>query len=212
VDIQPGETVISSDGQEVGKVARVVISPVTRSIESLVVERGALFSDARVVPIRMVHKGTDEGILLNLNSEALRSLPIYREAHFIDSLAPSKRGAESAAQYYLRPVDVLEEGDLLPNYPAPPIVEAEVENIPPGTVALEEGTEVRDEFGEHVGKVEQILVKPKTQRATHVVLSRGRVIETEKLIPADWIRYIKEGQVELGVSLELIRRLPEYSG
>jgi sporulation protein YlmC with PRC-barrel domain len=212
MQIHPGKMVYTMDGEKLGKVEKIVISPVSRSIESLIIQRGLLFSEERVVPIRLVDESSDGKITLKLKSPALQTLPRYRDTHYIDSLASDRGDPGSATLYYLHPLDSEPEGDLLPNYPSPPIVERSIENIPPGSYVLEEGSEIYDRSGKQVGHVEQILTDPVSHSVTHFVISRGLVFETEKLIPAQWIDSVADGQVNLGVEKELIQRLPEYAG
>ncbi len=208
--IQPETKVLSKDGQAVGDVYKVVISPVSHQVESLIIQQGALFTEERVVPARLIEKSTQEEVHLTLNAEALQTLPHYKETHFIDSLASDRGEPGAATLYYLHPGDVPIEGDLLPNYPSPPIVERTIENIPAGSYVLDEGSDILDRTGDHIGDVEQIIADSASHDVTHFVISRGRVFETEKLIPIQWIDSVEDGQVRLAVEKDVIKQLPEY--
>ena len=50
-----GAEVLTAKGESVGKISRVVIDAKTRDITDLVVERGAVFKDEKVVPIGLLN-------------------------------------------------------------------------------------------------------------------------------------------------------------
>lgn len=208
--IEPGTTVLSNDGEQVGDVHKMVLSPVTHQLESLIIQQGALFTEQRVVPARLIEQSSEEEVRLTLNAEALRTLPHYKETHFIDSLASDRGEPGAATLYYLHPVDVSQEGDLLPNYPSPPIVERTVENLPAGSYVLDQGSEIHDRDGDPIGEVKQIIADPASHDVTHFAISRGVIFETEKLIPVQWVDSIEDGKVNLAVEKEVIQQLPEY--
>lgn len=210
MEIQTGMPIESKDGETIGEVEKIVISPVSNEVESLVVKEGTLFTEDRIIPIDLLGQIEGEHLQIRLNSDALDSLPRYKETHYIDSLASDRGEPGSATLYYLHPVDVSEEANLLPNFPSPPIVERTIENIPPGSYVLEEGDEVLDRTGQKVGEVEQIIADPQTKSVTHFVISKGLLFEKERLIPSQWIDSVEDGKVNLAVEKRLIQRLPEF--
>jgi uncharacterized protein YrrD len=203
-------SIVSKDGEQIGEVERVVISPVSYDLESLVVKQGILFAEERIIPIHLIDQIDQENVRLTINSDALQSLPRYQETHYIDSLASDRGDPGSTTLYYLHPVDPIEESNLLPNYPSPPIVERTIENIPPGSYVLEEADKVLDRSGEQIGEVEQIVADPETKTVTHFVISEDLLFETKKLIPSHWTDSVADGRVKLAVEKELIQRLPDY--
>jgi hypothetical protein len=54
----------TADQQDAGRVKRVVIDPKTKQITHIVVEKGLLFTEERVLPIRMVADATEEQVTL----------------------------------------------------------------------------------------------------------------------------------------------------
>lgn len=84
------------------------------------------------------------------------------------------------------------------------------QNIPGNTVPLQEGTNVLDSDGEHVGDVERLFVEPDSNTVTHFLISQGLLFKNHKLIPANWIRFVSEDNVQLSVSSQLLESLPDY--
>jgi len=83
-------------------------------------------------------------------------------------------------------------------------------HIPINTVALKEGAPVKSRDDHDLGKVEQVITAPGSQQATHLVVTEGMLNKTRKVIPLDWVGSIKEDEVLLAVSAEVVERLPEY--
>jgi hypothetical protein len=84
------------------------------------------------------------------------------------------------------------------------------QNIPEGTVALEEGAQVISSDGQHVGDVERIFTDPLADRATHLLIAEGLLLKQKKLIPARWLSLVLEDRVHLLVEAGFIDRLPDY--
>jgi uncharacterized protein YrrD len=92
----------------------------------------------------------------------------------------------------------------------PTFVEKKKENIPEGTLALEEGARVVSLDDKHVGNVEQVLTQSQTDRATHIVISAGLLFKHRKLIPSAWTLDITPEEVRLSVDSKFLEQLPEY--
>ncbi len=76
-------------------------------------------------------------------------------------------------------------------------------------MALEEGAKVISQDEQHVGNIEQVVVEPEEDRATHFVI-HGGLFSERKLVPVLWISRIEEKEVYLSISAALLERLPEY--
>jgi uncharacterized protein YrrD len=100
---------------------------------------------------------------------------------------------------------------VYPGYPPPPYMRKTELNIPDGTVPLEEGAKVVSREGDHVGDVERIYAEEEAQRVTHVMISKGLVSKTRKLIPTMWVEHVLEDEVRLSISKNFVEGLPEYS-
>jgi uncharacterized protein YrrD len=92
----------------------------------------------------------------------------------------------------------------------PPYVPKTKQNIPEGTIALEEGAKVVSKDDRYVGNIEQVIVDEQDNRVTHFVINAGTFFKERKLIPVLWISNIDENEVRLSSTSKVLNRLPAY--
>ena len=227
MELTKGKDIRTRDGEKVGSIERVVLDPETKEVTHVVIEKGFLFTETKVVPISMLGADTEEGITLR-EAEYLDDLAPFRETDYIPAgleteetreraeKKPVEKAEEYPAQfapryYWYPPVGVgWWRGLGTATYVEPEYVRTVEFNIPEGTVALEEGAAVISTDDKHVGDVEEILTDPQENRATHFVISMGVLLQERKLVPTQWVSTILEREVYLSVSSDLIEGLPEY--
>jgi uncharacterized protein YrrD len=207
--------VLTSEDQRVGRIDRVVIDPKSKEVTHLVVKKGFLFTQDKVIPVDRVETTTEDRVVLKKGTENADELPDFEETHHV----PIEK-VESFKQYrpeYTRPLIWYYPGispwlgkNLYPEYPRPAFVEKTERNIPDGTVPLEEGAKVVCKNDEHVGDVERIFTEPEEQRAMHILISEGLVSKEKKLIPTHWVDHVFEDEVRLSVESDLIENLPNF--
>jgi uncharacterized protein YrrD len=218
LEIKEGTSVFTSGGKEVGKINRFVLDPTTNEVTHIVVQKGWLLPEDKVVPFDMVRSATEDKVILNENIDNFNQLPPFEERHYVeadrgDSSAqasghdPAYRGVP--AYYWYPPHGYLGYPAYGLNYPYWPPTAVQ-QNIPADTVPLKEGVDVISSDDKHVGDVESLLVEPESNRATHVVISQGLLFKDRKLIPATWINSAEEDNVHLIVSSKFLERLPSY--
>jgi uncharacterized protein YrrD len=208
--------VFTADGEKVGEVERVVINPRINEVTHIVVRQGFLFTEDKVVPVDLIASATDERVALREDAGDLDAVPNFEEEHYIPLDEMEKRRTETPAYfpspvywyppYYTHPYGP--PGPLLMR----PVVKETEQNIPEGTVALEEGARVLTADGEHVGDVEQVLTEPQADRVTHFVIAEGLLFKDRKLVPYHWVTWIGEQEVHLAVGSSFLESLPEYTG
>jgi uncharacterized protein YrrD len=212
MELKEGTSVYTPNGDEVGKINRFVLDPATSEVTHIVVQKGWLLPEDKVVPIAMISTATEERVVLNQNVEDLDQLPPFEEVHYVelteDEIPPmdSAPFRYSPAYYWYPPSGYI-------GYPFGPGNYGPVEtmrNIPPDTVPLKEGANVISSDGEHVGDVERLFVDSDSNRATHFLISEGLLFKERKLIPTHWVRSVEEDKVSLAVPSRLLERLPAY--
>ena len=209
-------SVVTASGERVGELDRIVIDPRTKEVTHVVVRKGVLFTQDKVVPIDLIASASEEGVVLREDAGDLEALPNFEEEHFValneDEYARSQYEETAPPSLYWYPPlygAPFGAGRLNPTYP--PLYPVEVErNIPEGTIALKEGARVISADGDHVGNVEQVLTEPEADRASHFVISSGFLLKEKKLVPVRWVDRIDEEEVRLVVGSDLIERLREY--
>lgn len=217
-ELKEGTSVFTSDGDEIGEISRFVLDPETNEVTHIVIQKGGLFSEDKVVPFDKVRSETEEGLVLDEDIQDFDQLPPFEETHYVEATGrnpePGRVDAYPAypsgpAYYWYPPYGYL-------GYPAYGLgpygwpVALTQQNIPAGTVPLQEGTDVISSDGKHVGDVERLLVDDDSHKVTHFVISQGLVFKDHKLVPANWIRTVTEDKVQLNVSSGLLEGLPEY--
>ncbi len=147
-----GASVFTSDGQDVGRIDRVVMDPHTRQVT--------------------------------------HSAPLL---------------------YWYPPIEGGPRG-YFPDYSRQSYIAETERNIPEDTVALKEGAKVVSADDKYVGNIECILTDPRTERVTHLLVSKGLLLKEGKLVPTRWVNIVGEDEVHLAVGSRLLDQLPEYHG
>jgi uncharacterized protein YrrD len=217
IELKEGMSVVTPGGEEVGKINRFVLDPATNEVTHVVIQKGWLLPEDKVVPFQMI-SADEEQIVLRDEVGPFDQLPSFEETHFVRVMDDDLRDRGSAGDpvyqhtpgYYWYPIHPnLGYRGLGPAYAAWPAAET-TRNIPDNTVPLKEGTDVISADGEHVGDVERLFVEPDSNRTTHFLISQGLFFKDRKLVPIDWVTSIEEDQVHLAVPSRLLERLPAY--
>jgi uncharacterized protein YrrD len=219
-----GTHVYTSDGQDAGTVDRVVLDPQTNEVSNLIVRKGWLFIEDKVVPIGLVENATEDRVTLRETQGDLQKLPKYEETYYVtaadngamksgNAVPPSGNYTEPLYSY--PPVGASWWGapgyiDYMPVDLQPKFTAHVQKNIPEGTVAVREGARVVSREGKHVGDVEEVFTDPTSNRVTHLVISQGVLFKERKLIPTNWIKAESEEEVSLTVETNVVNNLPEY--
>lgn len=225
VELKEGTSVFTFDGEEVGKINRIILDPATNEVTHLVVQKGWLFSEDKVVPFELVSSATEDKVVLSKDIDDVNQLPPFEESHFIrtpdadldetfrdrmvegDVNRSGTPGYSFAPAYYWYPPYGY-VGYPVGYYGWPPM--ETVRNIPEDTIPLKEGTDVISSDGEHIGDVERLFVDTGSNKATHFVISQGVFFPDRKLVPAHWVKSVGEEKVHLAVSAKVLESLPSY--
>ncbi len=210
----------TADGEKIGNVERVVLDPQTKEVTHLVIQKGFLFTEDKILPLDLVDTTIDsvhkDEVWLRKTSDDLMELPDFQETHYLpinEEPYPEDMRQDNYRQvYWYPPLGSAYYPGL--SYAIQPeatyATPVEEKNIPEGTVALKEGAKVISADNTHIGDVEKIFTDSQTGRATHLLISRGLLLQEKKIVPTHWIRELKEEDVHLGVTLDFINNLPEY--
>ena len=212
----------AADGHTVGKLERVVLDPDNQDVTHLVVSKGFLFKEDKVLPIQLVDKSDEGRIVLSPEAGNLDAFPPYEETDFEvvneeklgETPAPSDEYAPMLYWYpsatigpsfrpYLWNSDqnLTEDGG---------IIETKERNIPPQTVGLQVGAQVLSSDGKHVGDLDQVLMLPGADKATHFVIHEGGLLKGKKIVPLKWVTFLGEKQIRLSIPADFISSLPDY--
>jgi uncharacterized protein YrrD len=218
MELKEGMIVVTPGGEEVGKVNRFVLDPATNEVTHIVVQKGWLLPEDKVVPFQMIRSSEEGKLVLSEEVGEFDELLPFEETHFVRAIDEDLSDPSVARDpaYRYTPAFYWYPSQTNLGYPAtsygyfrwPP---AETKrNIPEDTIALKEGASVMSSDDEHVGDVERIIVEPESNKATHFVISQGLLFKDRKLVPAHWVKTAEEDKVYLAVPARLLERLPAY--
>jgi uncharacterized protein YrrD len=213
MELKEGTSVFTQSGEQVGKINRFVLDPATNEVTHIVVQKGWLLPEDKVVPVAMITSTTEERVVLDQKIEDFDQLPPFEETHFVEltdgDIRPSDFPNYAPAYYWYPPSGYIGYPGFGPGYYGWPPTET-TRNIPADTVPLKEGADVISSDGKHVGDVERLFVNTESNKATHFLISEGLLFKDRKLIPAHWIRSVEEDKIHLAVPSRLLERLPKY--
>ncbi len=203
--------VYTANGEDVGHISRVVLNPKTKEVTHIVVEKGFLFAEDKVVPLDLIASATDERVTLKVNRDDLDDLPPYEETHYIPLDPLEARAAAYPADMAMPMYSYVPLGMGAVNYMPPPGYREETErHTPDNTVAVREGARVISADDKHVGNVERVFTDESKDRATYFVISQGLLLKTRKAVPTGWIAVVSEDEVTLNVGASVLEGLPEF--
>lgn len=218
IELKEGMSVVTRGGEEVGRVNRFVLDPATNEVTHIVIQKGWLLPEDKVVPFELVSSTSEDSLILSDEVGEFDKLPPFEETHFIrvtdddpgDPVPSNQPAYQYAPAYYWYPSHGYTGfPGFGPGYYPTPVTETK-RNIPEDTIALQEGTDVISSDGEHVGDVERLLIEPESNKATHFLISQGMLFKDRKLVPVHWVRSVEEDKVHLAVSSRLLERLPAH--
>lgn len=213
-----GANVVTRNGRQAGVIDRVVIEPKSKMVTDLVVRKGWLFPEDKVIPIDQVMETTkdEDNVVLNEDID-LDALLNYEELHYVvvdeEERAKMDYSATYASPLYAYPPYTFASLPPTGARPGAPTYRVEEElSIPEDTVALAPGIRVVTSDGTHVGNVEEVLTESTTQEATHFIVSQGLIFTERKMVPTAWVDRITKDEVTLWVSARQLEHLPAYRG
>lgn len=218
MELKEGMGVFTPSGEEVGKVNRFVLDPGTNEVTHIVIQKGWLLPEDKVLPFEMVNSVTDDRVMLSEEVGDFDKLPPFEETHFVRAAddTPGDPGAIEGSIYQYAPAYYWYPAQSNLGVPGPslapyawPAGETQ-RNIPEDTVPLKEGTNIVSSDGKHVGNVERLFLEGDSNKVTHFVISQGVLFKDRKLIPAHWVKSVEEDNVYLIVASKLLERLPSY--
>lgn len=213
--INEGAKIVSAAGEGVGEVERVVVDPRSKEVTHLVASKGLLFKEEKVVPLDLVARSTGDEVTLRPDAGELEQLPPYEVEYFVPIGDTAAEGVEMPTSgppvFYAYPPYLGASAAPVPVDARSPQVVVR-RRIPMGSVAVEEGAEVRGYAGDRVGELTSFLTDPDDDRLSHIVVEQGTLVKHKKLVPAEWIEAMDEDRVRLAVTAATVDTLRDYGG
>jgi sporulation protein YlmC with PRC-barrel domain len=222
--IKEGDRVETYNGEKVGTVSRVVIDPRNKEITNIVVGKGFLFKEDRVLPAALIVDSKDDVLILNSELEDLDQYQKFEVTDFVafDERELTQDGEGVRADMPISSMFYYPAGGSnqywgpanlsMAPYAYSPQSQPTVtrQNIPDQSVAMKKGAKIVWEDGEEAGELYEVLVDKRENKATHLVIAFGLLNNEKKLVPVDWIMRVTEDIIYLAVRSDLVERLRVY--
>ncbi len=205
--------VLTHDKNHVGQVDRVVIDPATDEVSHLVVKKGFLFTEDKVVPITDIETTSKKTVILK-KTAAPDDYPEFDETQYVPNGGVedfNRRQTDEARQllwYHSAVKAPYLKSAPYPSSHKPLYYKKTHRNIPDDAVALEEGADVTGVDGKQLGTIEDIYAETETFKVTQLLVSTGLIKKDKKLVPVDWIKDIGEDAVQLHINSIVFESLP----
>jgi sporulation protein YlmC with PRC-barrel domain len=207
-----GVEAICSDGV-CGEVSRVIVDPVARTVTHLVVDPKHGHSLGRLVPLDLVDESTGE-VRIRCTTEEFDNLDPAEESKFLPGVGGGLGyGREQVwgLPYYGLGMGMagvgmggMGMGGLGVSNAAEPVT---YDRIPSGEVAVRRGEHVHATDGE-IGKVQGLVIDPRTHHVTHVLLQEGHLWgRKEVAIPIGAVAGADDG-IRLNIAKNEVEDLP----
>jgi uncharacterized protein YrrD len=210
--------VLTHDHNAVGQMDRVVIDPATDDVSHIVVKKGFLFTEDRVIPITDIESTDKEAIILKKTAGNPDDYPEFEETQYVHNAGVEdfeRRRTDEARQllWYYSTVEApfLESAPSYPSPKKPLYYKKTRRNIPKDAVALEEGADVTDTDGKKLGTIEDMYAEAETFKVTHLLVSSGMIKKDRKPVPVNWIKDIDEDAVQLHINSRVFEVLPSVN-
>ena len=200
MEFKEGTSVYSSDEKNAGNIHQVVIDPETKEVTHIIILRGPLFKDDKVIPVENVVSASQESVVLNCKLEEIKAMSPLD----IKKYTPLDE-ASGGAQSYSPTM-----GGLYSNPgPQPYVVTETTRTIPEELVVLKEGARVISSDEEHVGNIERVYTDPDSGKVSRFIVSQGLLLKTKKAVPIQMVDKIEDDEVYLSVGAQQLAELPE---
>lgn len=75
---------------------------------------------------------------------------------------------------------------------------------------FKKGVTVKDDAGNKAGEVDRVVIDPHGGQVTHIVVRKGFLFGTDKVIPIDMVRRTADDEVILNVDKDRLNDLPDF--
>jgi sporulation protein YlmC with PRC-barrel domain len=208
--------VLTSDGQDIGRVDKLIFDPEKRRVRAVAIRRGFILHRDVEVPVDDLQAGPGGELRLTRTADQVADLPPFDESSYtsppLDYVAPV--GIPSVGVAW--PVGV--GSGLSPATPESGLDRQVREEIAATLYARDfenevvgEGATVKSRDGEKVGELHRISIEAETGRVLSLVVRRGVLFGEDVELPASAISSVGDGVVYLNLNAGELRR-PQRAG
>lgn len=185
------------------KLEKLAVNPETEKVEGLIVRRGFLKKDRRVLPLTLVGDSGPDEIHITIHSDELDEYPAYEVKVFEEPAEGWGGGGGQGAS----PGGLGAPGRAASS---PPTVRKRIhQGITSEQRAIKKGTPVVD-ITDKVGTFDHVLVNDETGEITHVIVRTRGLVPNYHAVPADCIQHVDDQRVSLDLGGDELSSFPAY--
>lgn len=215
MDIKIGDTVQGTGGQ-LGEVSRLIVDERSGQATDLVVKHGFIFGGERILPLGMVRRVDGNAVYVDIDEDQFKDLNGYADKvrdgdpDYVgpppQDLDGTFRGNAAFEQAWaIGPLGGIGGSAKPLGYPGGEQLSHDLIQRP----ALATGMSVLDRYGEKVGTVGELAVRPEDGVPTHVTLRRGLLFKHDTPLPAEWIDGVGTDGLVLSVTKAEVDQLED---
>jgi uncharacterized protein YrrD len=213
MNIELGKDVISSDGENLGKVDRLVLNSDTNDLIKFVVHKGMFWSDDRIIDLELVSNIDSGGhVHLRVASDDEDKMPAFVEETFRVASEDESRhlgygaytGTAPYAPIWYAPggaTGTYEPGGG-PFFHGAESTSGTLEtrsNLPDDSISIDTGTDVVGCDGDKVGEVEEVVMDADGHLSA-IIVKAGFIFTHDVNIPATAVEVVTGDHVRLNVT------------
>lgn len=190
-----------------GKLSKLIVDPESLTITDLIVDRGLLHSEERVVPVSDVERANEDYVYLSISKGELDDYPPYRtyEVDVIGRESSKKTMGSNALPTYISTF-----GPVMTRGYIPVLHQQRVHrNVGPDLEVIARGTSVCNSQ-EDLGSIDHMIVSVDSGKLTHLVLDRG-LFSNSVILPVAVAEKVDQGKILVDVESDEVDQFPEYS-
>jgi sporulation protein YlmC with PRC-barrel domain len=215
--VKLGMSVRTSDGEDVGKIEKLILDPASGDVKAAVIRKGFILTDDVEVPVDLLEADTESQARLQCTAEQVKDLPRFDESIYttLPTDYPTPYGYPPGGFFW--PVGY----PIVPPYPAtgvPPTDEAYGSRVPEPVMearretvlhnaVIEEGSDVKDRAGEKIGELHRLTFDPDSGEPTGIVVRKGFLFTEDVPLPADLIESASDGEIHLSIYKDEAERI-----
>ncbi len=187
--VQIGGTVVFHDGSKAGTVSKIIVDPNRDTMTDVVVKKGVLFADERIVPIGCIDFEENGELHLDIDKDDYKELGRFDDGMYRapdpDYTGPPGFDASTHGMHNYQFEAVLASGGSLNSgkilgFPGG---EGSRNTDPMTRPALGQGDPVLDVDGEQIGEIDTLELDPTTGEPVRLVVQQGMIFHTTSEIP-----------------------------
>ncbi|HMM40864.1 MAG TPA: PRC-barrel domain-containing protein [Thermomicrobiales bacterium] len=209
--IDLGMDVLTSDGEKLGTVERLVLDANSKQITEMIVSGGFFGSEDRIVDVSMVAAQSGGSLQLDLPKREAEQLPTYVQQQYVEvphddyHSLPFVQANPSGGGLYLYGAPYAGRGyegrddsfyDAAPS--DAPIVENR-SNLEETDTLISTGTDVVGADGDKLGSVDEVYLGTDGE-ITGFLVKKGLIFTHDIRIPMDWVSYVDGDMIRLNLT------------